>query len=243
MGQPHTHPNGAAAAPQSLVTAAGSLHLVALFMRFSAATLLGLVGSALAQTNGFDAMSKPAKDEKVPAGSTYPITWCSRPSRVVWTRAPASTAVFQYSFPFHITGLSSSSTSHSAPWFPTASTTATSSVSSSVSAASSSASSSTYTFTMPALTSPFAPISSTFAVILPTALAGNGSAGNLSVMASPSVSQTTVTGTDTGSKTGSTGSTTSGSTSSASSAPSSGAGPRVAGSLAALAGVMAVFAL
>lgn len=48
-------------------------------MRFSAATLLGLVGSALAQTNGFDAMSKPAKDEKVPAGSTYPITWYYTP--------------------------------------------------------------------------------------------------------------------------------------------------------------------
>ncbi|KAI3395841.1 hypothetical protein diail_854 [Diaporthe ilicicola] len=41
----------------------------------SAATLLAWVSAALAQTAGFDAISLPAKDESVPAGSTYTVKW------------------------------------------------------------------------------------------------------------------------------------------------------------------------
>ena len=44
-------------------------------MRFTAATVLALVGAAFAQTSGFDAMSKPTEGEEVTAGSTYDITW------------------------------------------------------------------------------------------------------------------------------------------------------------------------
>ncbi|KAL1855277.1 hypothetical protein Daus18300_011183 [Diaporthe australafricana] len=41
----------------------------------SAATLLAWVSAALAQTAGFDAISLPAQDESVPAGSTYTVKW------------------------------------------------------------------------------------------------------------------------------------------------------------------------
>lgn len=41
----------------------------------SAATLLALVSAAMAQTAGFDAITKPAKDEAVAACASYPITW------------------------------------------------------------------------------------------------------------------------------------------------------------------------
>lgn len=41
----------------------------------SAAAFLALVGSALAQTTGFDAILTPAKDQELTAGQTYPITW------------------------------------------------------------------------------------------------------------------------------------------------------------------------
>lgn len=44
-------------------------------MRFSIATVLAFAASALAQTTGFDAITKPIKDEAVPAGSTYEIVW------------------------------------------------------------------------------------------------------------------------------------------------------------------------
>ncbi len=40
-----------------------------------AATLLALASSALAQTPNFDSISKPTKDENVPAGATYTIVW------------------------------------------------------------------------------------------------------------------------------------------------------------------------
>ncbi|KAJ0117321.1 hypothetical protein N8I77_006691 [Diaporthe amygdali] len=41
----------------------------------TAATLLAWVSAALAQTAGFDAISLPAKDESVSAGSTYTVKW------------------------------------------------------------------------------------------------------------------------------------------------------------------------
>lgn len=42
---------------------------------FSAASLLALVSAVSAQTAGFDAISKPAKDEAVAACATYTVTW------------------------------------------------------------------------------------------------------------------------------------------------------------------------
>ncbi|KAK0731294.1 Ser-Thr-rich glycosyl-phosphatidyl-inositol-anchored membrane family-domain-containing protein [Lasiosphaeris hirsuta] len=44
-------------------------------MRFSIAAIFALASVVLGQTEGFDAISKPTKDEKVPAGSTYNIVW------------------------------------------------------------------------------------------------------------------------------------------------------------------------
>ena len=41
----------------------------------TAATLLAWVSAALAQTAGFDAITVPAKDESIPAGSTYTVKW------------------------------------------------------------------------------------------------------------------------------------------------------------------------
>lgn len=41
----------------------------------SAATLLAIVSAANAQTAGFDAITAPAKDEVVPACSSYTLTW------------------------------------------------------------------------------------------------------------------------------------------------------------------------
>lgn len=41
----------------------------------SAATLLAIVSAANAQTAGFDAITAPAKDEVVPACSSYKLTW------------------------------------------------------------------------------------------------------------------------------------------------------------------------
>lgn len=41
----------------------------------SAASFLALVGSAFAQTEGFDGISAPTKDEDLTAGQTYSITW------------------------------------------------------------------------------------------------------------------------------------------------------------------------
>ncbi|OIW35161.1 hypothetical protein CONLIGDRAFT_43356 [Coniochaeta ligniaria NRRL 30616] len=45
-------------------------------MRFtSTAAILALASSVFAQTPGFDVISKPTKDEVIPAGSTYLIDW------------------------------------------------------------------------------------------------------------------------------------------------------------------------
>jgi hypothetical protein len=45
-------------------------------MRFTiSAAVLAFAASAVAQTAGFDAMSTPAQDENVSAGSTYNIVW------------------------------------------------------------------------------------------------------------------------------------------------------------------------
>lgn len=45
-------------------------------MRFTATTaLLALASSVLAQTSGFDPITKPNKGEVIPAGSTFEIQW------------------------------------------------------------------------------------------------------------------------------------------------------------------------
>lgn len=46
-------------------------------MRFSTsnAALLALVSRVVAQIDGFDAITKPTKNEVLEAGSTYQITW------------------------------------------------------------------------------------------------------------------------------------------------------------------------
>lgn len=45
-------------------------------MRFAiSATVFAFAASVLAQTPGFDVISKPTKDEVVPAGATYAIEW------------------------------------------------------------------------------------------------------------------------------------------------------------------------
>lgn len=45
-------------------------------MRFTiTAAVLAFATSVFAQTPGFDVISKPTKDEQVPAGATYEIEW------------------------------------------------------------------------------------------------------------------------------------------------------------------------
>lgn len=44
-------------------------------MRFSVASLLAFASAALAQTVGFDVVTKPTQNEAVPAGKTYTIEW------------------------------------------------------------------------------------------------------------------------------------------------------------------------
>ncbi|KAL2145308.1 hypothetical protein VTI28DRAFT_7525 [Corynascus sepedonium] len=44
-------------------------------MRFSIAALLSLATAVVAQTEGFNVITKPTEGEKVPAGSTYEIVW------------------------------------------------------------------------------------------------------------------------------------------------------------------------
>lgn len=46
----------------------------------SAAALLAFVSTALAQTAGFDVVRTPTKDEIVPAGKTYTVTWDAAPA-------------------------------------------------------------------------------------------------------------------------------------------------------------------
>lgn len=44
-------------------------------MRFSITALFAFATTVLAQTEGFNVITKPVKGEKVPAGSTYEIVW------------------------------------------------------------------------------------------------------------------------------------------------------------------------
>lgn len=46
-----------------------------MYATVSAATLLALLSAVSAQTAGFDAITKPAKDEAVAACGTYTVTW------------------------------------------------------------------------------------------------------------------------------------------------------------------------
>jgi len=39
------------------------------------AAIAAFASSVLAQTAGFDAITKPAKDESIPAGETYTVEW------------------------------------------------------------------------------------------------------------------------------------------------------------------------
>jgi len=50
-------------------------------MRFSVATVLAFASAVLAQTEGFNVITKPTRDEKVPAGSTYEIVWSPGPNK------------------------------------------------------------------------------------------------------------------------------------------------------------------
>ncbi|KAK0746367.1 Ser-Thr-rich glycosyl-phosphatidyl-inositol-anchored membrane family-domain-containing protein [Schizothecium vesticola] len=50
-------------------------------MRFSVATVLALATAVFAQTEGFNVITKPTRDEKVPAGSTYEIVWQPGPDK------------------------------------------------------------------------------------------------------------------------------------------------------------------
>jgi hypothetical protein len=46
----------------------------------SAVAFMAFVSAAIAQTAGFDTIRKPTRDELVPAGSTYVVTWDAAPS-------------------------------------------------------------------------------------------------------------------------------------------------------------------
>ena len=50
-------------------------------MRFSVATVLAFASAVLAQTEGFNVITKPTRDEKVPAGSTYEVVWQPGPDK------------------------------------------------------------------------------------------------------------------------------------------------------------------
>ncbi|KAK9773695.1 hypothetical protein AB5N19_05438 [Seiridium cardinale] len=196
-------------------------------MRFTiSAALLAFAATAFAQTDGFDAMTAPLKDEEVSAGTTYSIKWQptdayddstvtlsllggDSPSTLLdlgafaegvdnsagsyeWAVASSlgsavtygikitldsNAAIFQYSFPFHITSSGSaeisSSSSSSAAGYPTSG-----SYSSSAAA------------TYPVITASSAPVStavvisttstsssySTFATVTASGSAGNSSA-------------------------------------------------------------------
>lgn len=49
-------------------------------MRYSFAAVLALASSVLAQTPGFNVISKPGNFEDVPAGSTYSVVWSPSPA-------------------------------------------------------------------------------------------------------------------------------------------------------------------
>lgn len=44
-------------------------------MHFSAATVLAFAAAAVAQTQGFDSISKPAAGEAIAAGSSFTVAW------------------------------------------------------------------------------------------------------------------------------------------------------------------------
>ncbi|KAK9421880.1 hypothetical protein SUNI508_05180 [Seiridium unicorne] len=255
-------------------------------MRFTiSAALLAFAATAFAQTDGFDAMTAPLKDEEVPAGTTYSIKWqptdaydgstvtlsllggdtastlldlgafaegvdnsagvyewpvaSSLGSAVTYgikITLDSNTAIFQYSFPFHITSSgsaeisssSSSSSSLSAAGYPTSG-----SYSSSAAA------------TYPVTTASSAPVST--AVVISTTstsssystfatVTASGSAGNSSATYSASASASTTLSTANHSA-----------SSSASSTPTvvttNGAPRAAAGSLALIGLVAAAFAL
>ena len=48
-------------------------------MRYSFAAILALASAVLAQTPGFDVITKPIKGEKVSAASTYTVVWEPKP--------------------------------------------------------------------------------------------------------------------------------------------------------------------
>lgn len=50
-------------------------------MRFSAAAVLAFASAVLAQTDGFNVITKPTDSEKVPAGSTYEVVWQPGPEK------------------------------------------------------------------------------------------------------------------------------------------------------------------
>lgn len=50
-------------------------------MRFSVATVLAFAAAVLAQTDGFNVITKPKESEKVPAGSTYEVVWQPGPEK------------------------------------------------------------------------------------------------------------------------------------------------------------------
>jgi len=148
-------------------------------MRFSVATVLAFAAAVLAQTEGFNVITKPTQDEKVPAGATYEVTWQPGPEKYAgpitialvggatqqslvtldtlakgydgasgkysWTVAKSlgdkaiygiqifweqDARVFQYSFPFQISGGATGSASASASATPTGNSTIVSSTSS-----------------------------------------------------------------------------------------------------------------
>lgn len=141
-------------------------------MRFSVATVLAFAAAVLAQTEGFNVITAPTRDEKVPAGSTYQVVWQPGPEKYAgpitialvggatqqslstietlakgydgttgkysWTVDKSLGAkaiygiqifweedarVFQYSFPFQISGGASGSASASASVTPTGNST------------------------------------------------------------------------------------------------------------------------
>ncbi|KAK6081821.1 hypothetical protein SCUP234_04596 [Seiridium cupressi] len=256
-------------------------------MRFTiSAALLAFAATAFAQTDGFDAMTAPLKDEEVPAGTTYSIKWqptdaydgstvtlsllggdtastlldlgafaegvdnsagvyewpvaSSLGSAVTYgikITLDSNTAIFQYSFPFHITSSGSAEISSSS-----------SSSSSSLSAAgypTSGSYSSSAAATYPVTTASSAPVST--AVVISTTstsssystfatVTASGSAGNSSATYSASASASTTLSTASHSA-----------SSSASSTPTvvttNGAPRAAAGSLALIGLVAAVFAL
>jgi len=219
-------------------------------MRFavSAAALAAFISTVLAQTADFDPITKPVKDEDVPAGSTYDITWDLTPKytgsvtlsllggktpgtlvalgsigtadngdgKFAWDvdaslgddatygiqiTLDSDKTIFQYSFPFHITGGSGGSDN------------------------SSTSASGTATYTISSVPSSKSTDVPTYPTTKPS--------GNYSTTAGPHKTTLTTTSGPTGTGTGGSGT-----------VPTAGAGALVAGPLAVLGGLaMAALAL